>query len=139
MLANLLNTNEVKDRTGTEVEFSRISTNGRETEFAKVSETPSQPLRLYCKHAESGSGMKRRRQSVVMFRKTVISDVDNVTPCTGGALLKVDLPVGAMASQTLALDLLAYVLSLCASTGADTTIKYDGTGNGAKVLLNGDL
>lgn len=139
MLANLLNTNEVKDRLGAEKEFSRISSNNRETEFALVGEIPSQPTRLYVKHAESGSGMKRRRQSVVMFRKTQISDVDNVTPCTGGALVKLDLPVGAMASQTLALDLLAFALSFCATTGAATTVLLDGTGNGAKCLINGDL
>lgn len=57
MLSNTLNTNEVKDAAGTEVEFSRISTNGRSTEYAKVGEVPNAPYRLKVSHQETGSGL----------------------------------------------------------------------------------
>jgi len=34
---------------------------------------------------------------------------------------------------------LAELMSFLASTGADTTIKFDGTGNGAAAILSGGL
>lgn len=46
MLSNTLVTNEVKNAAGTEVEFQRISTGTRSTEFAATSETPAAPNRL---------------------------------------------------------------------------------------------
>lgn len=139
MLSNLLNTNEVKDRTGTEVEFTRISTNGRETEFAKVGEVPSQPYRLYVKHTETGEGLRKRRRSTVMFRKTTIAEVDSVTPVTSGAYVVIDSPVGAMTTNNVLTDLIANLLSFVGTTGAASTVLFDGTGTGAKCLTNGDL
>lgn len=139
MLANTLNTNEVKDSAGVEQEFSRLSTNDRDTEFAKIGETPSQPHRLSIKHQETGKGMSQRRRSVVRIDKTVISGVDSVTPVTVSAYLVLDAPIGAMSSIAEATNVIANLLSFCASTGATTTILYDGTGNGAKSLLEGGL
>ena len=67
MLSNALNTNEVKDASAAEVEFSRISTNGRQTIFAKVGETPNAPYRLTVSHQEVGTGADLRRRSVVQI------------------------------------------------------------------------
>jgi len=139
MLPNTLNTNEIKGSAGTEIEFSRLSTSQRETTFAAIAETPSLPHRLSIKHTEVGSGMKLRRRSLVRFDKTVISGVDSVTPVTVSAYIVLDAPVGAMSSIAEATNVVAELMSFVASLGATTTILYDGTGNGAVVLLTGGL
>jgi hypothetical protein len=139
MLSNSLNTNEIKNSGGAEVEFSRLSTSDRQTVFAQVAETPSAPHRLTIAHQETGSGMKLRRRSVVRFDKTVISGVDSVTPITVSAYAVLDFPVGASTTAAEAANALAELMSFLASLGASTTILYDGTGNGAAALLNGSL
>lgn len=138
MLSNTLNTNEIKNAAGTEVEFSRISTNDRSTEFAQISETPSAPHRLRISHAESGTGLKKRRRSVIRFDKTVISSVDSVTPVTVSAYVVLDIPVGALTTITEASNVLAQLGSLT-HTLATNTHLYDGTGTGAAALLAGGL
>lgn len=139
MLSNTLNTNEVKNSAGTEVEFSRLSTNERSTVFAQIAETPSLPHRLTISHQETGTLMKKRRRSLVRVDKTVISGVDDVTPITVSAYVVLDFPVGASETAAEATNVMAELLSFCASSGANTTILYDGTGNGASALLNGGL
>lgn len=139
MLSNTLNTNEIKNAAGSEVEFQRLSTDGRKTEFGQVSETPSQPHRLLVSHQETGAGMKARRRSMVRFNKTVISGVDSSTPVMISAYTVVDAPVGALTANTEIANVLAELMSFCASLGASTTILYDCTGNGASVLVNGGL
>jgi hypothetical protein len=139
MLSNTLNTNEIKNSAGAEVEFSRLSTNNRQTVFAQIAETPSAPHRLTIAHQETGSGMKQRRRSVVRFDKTVISGVDSVTPITVSAYAVLDFPVGASTSSAEAANVVAELMSFLASLGADTTILYNGSGNGAAALLNGSL
>jgi len=139
MLSNTLNTNEVKDAAAAEIEFSRLSTSSRETEFSKIAETPAQPYRLKIKHLESGTGMTQRRRSLIRFDKTVISGVDSVTPITVSAYMVLDAPIGAMSAITEATNVVANLLSFCATTGAGTTVLFDGTGNGAKSLLEGGL
>jgi hypothetical protein len=138
MLSNTLNTNEVKDAAGSEVEFTRLSTNERSTVFAQIGEVPSLPHRLIISHQESGSGMKKRRRSVERFDLTSISDVDTVTPITTSAYIVLDFPVGASATSANAAKVLAELLSFVATLGG-TTLLYDGTGNGARELLNGGL
>jgi hypothetical protein len=139
MLANTLNTNEIKNAAGTEVEFSRISSDARSTEYAQITEVPSLPHRLRVSHQESGAGLKLRRRSVVRFDKTVMSGVDATLPITVSAYLVLDAPIGAMSAITEATNVIAEVMSFCASLGASTTILYDGTGNGAATLLSGGL
>jgi len=139
MLSNTLVTNEIKNSAGTEVEFSRISTGPRETVFRASSETPALQHRLKIKHQETGAGIKSRRRSVVRFDKTVISSVDSVTPVTVSAYAVLDTPIGYLSANTEPTHVLAELMSFMASLGATTTILYDGTGNGAQVLLNGDL
>lgn len=140
MLANTLNTNEVKNAAGVEVEFSRLSQGpGRETVYAQVGEVLSRKHRLTIKHSETGDGMKMKRSSLVRFDKTVISDVDSVTPVNIEGYVVLRVPAGALVSPTEPANVLAEVMSFLATTGAATTVLFDGTGNGAKSLLNGDL
>jgi hypothetical protein len=139
MLANTLNTNEIKNSAGTEVEFTRQSQSARNTVFNTVVVDPARPHILTISHQETGTGMKRRRRSLVRFDKTVTSGVDSVTPVTVSAYAVLDFPVGASASTAEAANVIAELNSFMASLGASTTILYDGTGNGAVAMLNGSL
>jgi hypothetical protein len=138
MLSDTLNTNEVKDAAGAEVEFERHSTNERETVFAKVSESPALPHRISVKHTEAGTGLNRRRRSVIRVDKSVVSTVDSTQTVTSSAYTVVDAPVGALTATTEIANTLAELCSLV-STLATNTHLYDGTGNGAKALINGTL
>jgi len=137
MLSNTLNTNEIKDASATEVEFQRLSTNGRSTEYAQITETYNLPHRLKISHLESGSGTARRRRSVVRFDKTIAGA--DLLPATVSAYAVLDIPVGDLSATTEAKNVLAELMSFCASLGASTTILYDCTGNGAVSLVTGGL
>lgn len=138
MLSNTLNTNEVKNAAGTEVEFTRLSTGERSTVFGQVSESPSSPHRLTISHQETGTGLKLRRRSLLRFDKTVVSTVDNATPVTASAYIVLDAPVGALTANTEIANVLAELLSFT-GTQASSTLLYDGTGNGAAALLSGGI
>lgn len=137
MLANTLNTNEIKNSAGTEQEFSRLSTSERQTEFAVISEAPNAPHRLKVSHLESGSGLTKRRRSLVRFDKTIAGA--NTDPVVVSAYAVLDIPIGNISSSTEPKNVLANLMSFLASLGASTTILYDCTGNGADVLINGGL
>lgn len=139
MLANTLNTNEIKNAAGTEQEFGRLSQGERQTEFALLTETPALPHRFSVKHAETGSGTTKRRRSLVRFDKTVTGQVDATEPAVISAYAVVDAPVGNLTASTEIQNTLANLISFLASTGADTTIKFDCSGNGASVLVSGSL
>lgn len=139
MLSNTLNTNEIKNAAGTEQEFQRLSSSARETMFGLITESPALPHRLSIKHAEVGSGIAKRRRSLVRFDKTVISTVDNVTPVTVSAYAVLDAPIGALSAATELANVLANLNSFLSTTGAGTTVLFDGTGNGSSALLYGGL
>lgn len=140
MLSDTLNTNQVKDAAGVEIEFSRRSQGpGATTEFAKIGESPALEHRLSIKHAEAGLGMKRRRRSVVRFDYTSISGVDSATPVVSSAYLVLDAPIGALTSSDPLKLVVANILSFCATTGAATTVLFDCTGSGADALVNAGL
>lgn len=139
MLSNTLNTNEIKNSAGTEVEFQRLSQNERSTEFSQITEAPNQPHRLKISHQESGTGFAKRRRSVVRIDKTVASTVDTTKTCNVAAYLVLDAPVGALVANTEFVNAIAEILSFCATTGAATTVLFDGTGNGAAALISGGL
>lgn len=139
MLPLTLNTNEVKDSAGTEIEYQSLGIVGRSHIFAKVGESPSLQDRLSINHSESGTGFKRRRRSNNRFDLTVISDIDNVTPVTITGYVVLDTPVGALNSQTAMINVLARIQSFLSTTGAGTTVLFNGTGNGAQCLLTGAL
>lgn len=137
MLSNTLNTNEVKNASAVEVEFNRISTAARSTEFAQIAETPNLPHRLKISHQETGSGSTTRRRSVVRFDKTVAGA--SGLPRTVSAYCVLDAPVGDLGAQTEIKNVLAELMSFLATTGAATTVLFDCTGNGAVALIDGAL
>jgi len=139
MLATTLNTNEVKNAAGTEVEFQSIRLQDRTHEYAQITESPAFPHRLKVSHQESGKGLALRRRSVVRVDKTIASTVDATKQVTVSAYMVLDAPIGALTANTEMANALAEVMSFCASLGASTTILYDGTGNGAAALLTGGV
>lgn len=139
MLSNTLNTNEIKNAAGTEVEFGRLSQGERSTVFGDLAELPSFPHRLSVKHTEVGGGTDLRRRSVVRFDKTIAGQVDTTKTAVVSFYVVADIPVGNMTAYTEAKNVCAELMSFCATTGAATTVLFDGTGNGALTLVNGTL
>jgi len=140
MLSNTLNTNEVKNSAGTEIEFSRLSQgDGRKTVFSQIAETPYAPYRLTVSHQETGTGVSLRRRSLIRFDKTVVSSVDATKMVVVSAYMVLDAPIGALTTTAEMANVVANVMSFAASLGASTTILYDCTGNGAVTLLSGQL
>jgi len=138
MISTLV-TNEIKNAAGTEVEFTRLSSGDRKAEFAKISETPALPNRLLIAHTESGSGLSKRRRSVVRFDRTTAGEVDTTLNVKSSFYIVGDIPVGNLAAMTAPKDCLAQLISFVASLGASTTILYDCTGTGADALINGGI
>jgi predicted AAA+ superfamily ATPase len=137
MLANTLNTNEIKNASGTEVEFQHLIQTGRTREFSQITEGPQLQHRLKISHQETGTGSTQRRRSVVRFTKEVagVSGVERAV----SAYAVLDIPIGDLSTYDEPKAVLAELMSFLASLGANTTILYDCTGNGASVLVNGGL
>lgn len=76
---------------------------------------------------------------MIKFDKTLLSTVDSATSVIDSVYIVKDTPVGALLALTEPTHNIAQLMSFVASLGASTTILYDGTGNGAQVLLNGDI
>jgi len=137
MLPDTLNTNEVKNAAAAEVEFTRLQTTGRTTEFKAILETPNLPHRLKVAHTEIGSGVNMRRRSKIGIEKSI----------TGASLetrrvicnITLDAPVGDLSADTEIKNVLAEVMSIFATTGAGTTVLFDCTGHGAVALTAGSL
>lgn len=135
MLPTNLNTGEVRNAAGAEVEFSRYSQKDRELTFQAIGELPHLPHRIGIKHAETGSGINRRRRSVIRVDKGSLSAVDTVTPVVTSTYIVVDAPVGHLTTDAEITSVLAELNSFVATLGA--AILLDGTGNGSVVLRSG--
>jgi hypothetical protein len=139
MLSNTLNTNEIKNSAGTEQEFGRLSSEARATEYGNLTETPSAPHRFSVKHTEIGTGLSKRRRSLIRFDKSVTGQVDTETAAQTSAYIVMDIPIGNLTAYDEPKNVLANLMSFCATTGAGTTVLFDCSGNGATALINGSL
>jgi len=144
MLPTQLNTNEVKNAAGTEVEFVRLGPiEGRplSVEFSKSGELPAYPIRLFASHEFIGEGRSRRRRTVTGVNYTVSGAhlVDATIATIQKSYTVTDTPIGNLASMAAPQDAMAFLISMLASRGVDATIKYDGTGCFAEVHLGGNL
>lgn len=138
-LPTTLNTNEVKNSAGTEQEFGRLSQSERALVFNLLTEPPNAPHRLSVSHQESGTGTSRRRRSLVRVDKTIAGQTDTTKMEKISVYAVADIPVGNMSASAEVSNVVANLVSFLASTGANTTILYDGSGNGASCLINGTL
>lgn len=128
-------TNEVKDSTGTEVEYLRYSSPGSELVFAKSGEAPNLEDRLTVAHAEISAGVARRRRSKVGFSVDITGNSGVIR--TINVYQVADIPVGDISDLTVVTAVVAKLMSVIASKGASTTILYDCSGYGAEALVNG--
>lgn len=138
MLPTTLNTNEIKDAAGTEIQFIRDASGpGSKLTFRKEGESPNLKHRLTISHSETGAGAARRRRSLVRFDKDIegVSGVTRAVSCYA----VMDAPVGDISATTELAAIMANLNSFLSSLGATTTILYDGTGNGATCLIAGTL
>jgi hypothetical protein len=136
---SLLNTNEIKNAAAAGVTFSRISSSERESVWAILPESPNAPQRLTIKHSETGSGVTRRRRSLVRFDYSRASTVDTTKVTTTSAYTVLDAPIGYHTAVADYHVVLSYLNSFMAQTGAATGILFDNTGNGSRALLNGEV
>lgn len=137
-----LTTNEVKNAAGTEVEFiyfDRPSGKSRKLIYAKSGESPSLPHRITISHDETGKGIGLTRRSLLRVDYTVLGGPDGTTPVTVSAYVVVVVPQGMLADNTAQTAALANLQSLLSTTGAATTVLFDGTGHGAAALIAGSL
>jgi hypothetical protein len=139
MLPSQLNTNEVKDSAGAEVEFETLVQEARRKVYKKVTELPYLPHRITFQHLETGSGINLRRRSNIRIDKSSVSGVDATKVVTTSLSLTLDAPIGALTTDSEMIEVIANMLSLSATTGAGTTVLFNGTGNGAVALRTGGL
>lgn len=138
MIPDTLNTNEIKNAAGAEVEFQLLEQlPGRGKVFHKVGEAPNLLDRLSVRHQELSSGVNQRRRSALQTTLEVagVSGVERKIVFTTTA----DIPIGDIADFTEVKNAAARHMSFLASRGATTTILYDCTGYGAEALVNGSL
>lgn len=135
-----LTTNEVKDRTGTELEFLFKSEIGSSREYYYASEQPAFPFRIKVQHRDVGSpGVTLKRQSNVLTTKKVAGQVDTSRVETIRFSTSGEIPQGNLTDLNAVADTLAAHISFIASNGADTAVKFDCTGTGSAALKNGTL
>ena len=139
MLPTNLTTNEVKNSAGTEVEFLHSSFLPRGVIYQKSGEVPSLTQRITFSHAETGSGARLVRRSVMRVDYTSLSQVDLVTPITDSFYVVGVINSGHHTDLVVPTTACAYLTSLIASDGSGTTILYAGTGTAASALINGTL
>lgn len=135
---NLTN-NEVKNASGTEIEFSHYRQDGRTKVYAKTGEAPNLPHRITVSHTESGKGTALTRRSLVRVDYTVLGGPDGATPVTVSSYNVTVVPQGMLADNAAATMAVANLNSFMASLGASTTILYDGTGYGSAAAIAGTL
>lgn len=139
MLPIALNTNEVKNSAGVEQEFGRLSQSDRSLTFNLLVEPPNAPHRITLSHSEVGSGVARRRRSLIRVDKTVFGTVDPTRAEKISAYVVIDVPSGNLGTTAEIANVMANLNSLLSTTGAATTVLFDGSGHGSAVLINGTL
>lgn len=138
MLNNNLNTNEVKDSAGLEVEFQHLRyPTPQSREFSKVGELYNLPHRLIVSHQEVGANLLRRRRSMYQVRKSVVG-VSGATVVIVSTH-SIDIPVGDLNSNDEVENVMAEGGSFGFLDGTGTTFLFAGTGLGCVALKDGSL
>jgi hypothetical protein len=139
-LPDALNTNQIRNSSGTEIEFEFLDNGpGRIKRWKQVAETPYLTNRLTVSHQETGNGLSLVRRSLVRFDKKVLSTVDNSSVKAISAYTVLVVPQGALATLAEPTNVLAQLLSLTATIASATVATLDGTGNGSVALINGSM
>lgn len=135
-----LTTNQVKDAAGVEVEFARrsIASGTLPSEFRAVAEAPAYKQQMLVSHQESGSGIDKRRRSVIRFNLESASELDATVTASDSCYVVLDAAIGKHNTTAAQKKVLAHLMSFLATTGAGTAVLFDCTGTGAAALLSGD-
>lgn len=136
-LLSSLTTNEVKNASGVEMEFLGYGAVGRTKEYQLSTEGPAFPHRILLNHRVDGVGINRVRRSRLGVKITTSGMVDSTKTCEIKADCVLTVPEGQQTSDAMIKLALANLISLLASTGADTVVKFDCSGNGADALVKG--
>lgn len=144
MLPTNLNTNEVKNAAGTELEFYRrgpLPSNPMSLEFAWVSEVPGRPFRMHFAHQEQGDSRNKVRRSLHKTIHWLDSSqlIDATIPSFCMVTTVFQIPIGNLTTLTTIKDVGACHGSSLMSRGADSTILFNCTGVGMEALVNGSL
>lgn len=130
-------TNEVKDRSGVEVEFEHLTLEGRTHIFKKKGAAPNLPTTLKIAHQVSGAGVEAVRRSQV--RVDVACTGVSGKPRMASVYKVFVIPEGDISDLNTVKDASAMLDSFCATTGAGTTVLFDGSGNGDSAGINGTV
>lgn len=131
----VLNTNEVKNAAGTEVEFTRSGGQGMTVEYTQINAPPNRDHLIRLANQVLGTGEEERRRSNLKITKEVTGVSGKVRTIIWS--LTMDIPIGDIADYTEPKNVMAEGLSFCATTGAATTVLFDCTGYGADAIVNG--
>lgn len=137
MLPANLTTNEVKNSAGTEEEFLWQSSSDRTKIYQKSGMAPNAEHTVKIQHQEVGSGLDLRRRSNTRVDKTIAGA--SGAPRTISFYCVGDVPIGDLPNTNEIKNVLANLIALLASNGADTTVKFDCSGTMADALVNGTL
>jgi hypothetical protein len=74
-----------------------------------------------------------------LIEKSITGEADDTVVEKISANLALNCPVGNLTSTAELANVIAEMLSFCATTGSATTVLFDGSGSGASVLINGTL
>jgi len=137
-LSDNLNTNELKNAAGVEVEFTRFGGEGRTRLWQPVSVIPALPQILTVQHREIGAGFDRRRQSNITLYISTVGTKDATKIVKNKVSVSCDVPVGNINDFSDIKYCLACVGSLLYTNGTNTFV-YDGSTPGAAALANGTI
>jgi hypothetical protein len=139
MLPSHLNTNEVRGSDNAEVEYLRMSVEGRKVVFHKSGESPALKDRITFQHEEKGVGPKSVRRSNLSNLVEVTSDVDDTSTAQIIVSTTIQVPIGLLSTNTAVVNAMCKHTSLLATVGTSGVYASDGSGNGAKALTDGTL
>jgi hypothetical protein len=139
-LPSNLNTNEVKDRAGTEVEFTFFDdSKPRSREWQRSNQAPYLIESIKVQHRDVGKpGFFLVRQSNLRIVKNVLSLVDNSTIVPIISSHSLQIPIGALTTFDAVKDVVAYHNTLMATING-TTVLFDGTGTAAAAMIAGTV
>lgn len=131
-------TNEVKNAAGVEREFSfRDNSLPRCMEWMASNEAPYLPERIRIIHSDIG------KPGLTLVRRSNIRCIKRVLAYDGSTLVDIidsrtlTIPIGALANYDSVKEVAAWQNSLCSTTGAGSTVLFDGSGTAMAALING--
>jgi hypothetical protein len=132
-----LNTNEVRNASGTEQEFLFHKDGDNSREWRKSGGSPSLIESLLVQHEEVGKLANLQRRSNFKTKLTFLSETDSVTMKDIVISTTVLVPSGHLSSMTKVILAAAYHGSALSGNGTVNVLTYDGSGTLFNSLIYG--